>query len=362
MVRRVGWSLLVVGMAVGGVFGGASPAVAVSSVSFGGGVLTVRGGPYKNFAVSCSAGQVMVNGIGVAGGAACGAVVSIDISIDDGAGIVASNKVDLRGVTRVLFPRVVSTRVDTFNGNDVVYGSEVNDVIDGGGLLIGGKGDDRITAWIGVPVVNSEVRGGDGNDVLQGGPGVDVFDGGAGNDTILGNVLNDAQGPGEVLYGRAGNDTITPSSGDQSTVYAGAGDDLVRAGFAQAGVVSVIDLGDGTDELRLFRSDALVTVDNPGSDRSIIRARLDGGSEVSVRRAETMLLSGTVGDRSDVVMQELTAVRLGGFAQQGTIRVPSDVWTRTATGVSSPGVQPVTWQANQADAVTIVRNTPLPSA
>lgn len=72
-------------------------------------------------------------------------------------------------------------------------------------VLIGKAGDDSLSGTNG----DELMIGGSGNDTLNGSEGNDVFEGGAGNDTLLGSVGDDI-----YFFGRGhGTDTITDSSG-----------------------------------------------------------------------------------------------------------------------------------------------------
>ena len=74
-----------------------------------------------------------------------------------------------------------------FGGDDVLYGEEGNDSIDGGDgndIIVGGKGDDILYGEEG----NDSIDGGDGNDIIVGGKGDDILDGGDGDDTYVFNI------------------------------------------------------------------------------------------------------------------------------------------------------------------------------
>ncbi|WP_093536377.1 calcium-binding protein [Stenotrophomonas rhizophila] len=93
--------------------------------------------------------------------------------------------------------------------NQSIYGTELDDALDGGGgndylegkggndVLLGGTGDDSL-------------YGGSGNDVLRGGDGVDYLSGGAGDDE---------------LEGGKGDDQLSADGGDNTFLY-GRGDGL----------------------------------------------------------------------------------------------------------------------------------------
>ncbi len=70
------------------------------------------------------------------------------------------------------------------SGNDRLYGTDVNNILNGGAgsdLIFGGGGYDRMAGSSGKDTLN----GGAGNDTLFGGSGADDFRFGSGNDTIV---------------------------------------------------------------------------------------------------------------------------------------------------------------------------------
>ncbi|MFN3460301.1 MAG: calcium-binding protein [Oceanibaculum sp.] len=88
-----------------------------------------------------------------------------------------------------------------------------------GMILSGTAGDDTL-------------RGGDGDDLIIGGGGNDVLYGGAGNDTILGGSGNDTlygEDGDDLLFGGAGNDWLDGGAGND-TLHGGAGDDTLIGG------------------------------------------------------------------------------------------------------------------------------------
>lgn len=136
-------------------------------------------------------------------------------------------------------------------GNDRFNGGAGNDEAHGGAgsdTLLGGAGDD----WLWGGAGNNLIRGGDGNDhvladgsegagrnrlyggagddhisVLRGGPG-SLLNGGGGSDTLI------ATGAGHRLVGGGGNDFLhLVGSGETGSgeAFGGAGDDIVDARF-----------------------------------------------------------------------------------------------------------------------------------
>ena len=83
----------------------------------------------------------------------------------------------------------------------------------------GQGGDDVIAGSVGlVGLIELDLDGGEGNDLLVGGDGVDVLRGGAGNDVLLGGRGND------VKLGEDGNDLLIWNNGDGSDLMEGGAD------------------------------------------------------------------------------------------------------------------------------------------
>ncbi|MDJ0770864.1 MAG: carboxypeptidase regulatory-like domain-containing protein [Ilumatobacter sp.] len=106
------------------------------------------------------------------------------------------------------------------NGNDVILGTEFDDVVDGL------AGDDTICTLGG----NDTVDGGDGLDRIFTSWGDDIVDGGKGNDRIWGGDGNDqlnGGGGGDRLYGEHGNDVLRGGNGND-VLEGGVGSDELR--------------------------------------------------------------------------------------------------------------------------------------
>jgi Ca2+-binding RTX toxin-like protein len=115
-------------------------------------------------------------------------------------------------------------------GNDVLFGDDRDDVIDGlcgGDDIFGLGGDDRLR---GGPT-GDELFGGAGDDTLEGGDG--GFDAPrAAGDTLFGGPGDDLLSGGSLqgwLYGEEGNDTIFGGP-DNDVIDGGPGDDELYAG------------------------------------------------------------------------------------------------------------------------------------
>ncbi|WOB25660.1 beta strand repeat-containing protein [Xanthomonas dyei] len=131
---------------------------------------------------------------------------------------------------------------------------------------VGTDAADTLTGWNG----NDLLLGGDGNDTLSGGTGTDRLVGGAGDDVLSMN----SQARDSVLIGGTGNDTLNGSwysdtylfnKGDghdtvvETSTYSGAVDRIVfgegivasEVRVLRQGLDVVLDLGTGTDSVRL---------------------------------------------------------------------------------------------------------------
>lgn len=110
---------------------------------------------------------------------------------------------------------ITTSTVSAELGLNVVYGTDVDDVLSGTtgrDLLIGRLGDDSLA-------------GGNENDALLGGPGVDTLDGEGGLDQLV----DDDGTPGDTLNGGDESDWISSLDGAADTITCGDGSDFVYA-------------------------------------------------------------------------------------------------------------------------------------
>jgi Ca2+-binding RTX toxin-like protein len=121
---------------------------------------------------------------------------------------------------------------------ETTLGTAANDTISGHGMLVGGKGADRLTGREHADIL----LGGNGDDALQGGAGSDVLDGGAGFDfasyttAVTANLSDDSQNTGEAagdtysgiegIYGSNYADKLTGNASG-NIIYGGWGEDTV---------------------------------------------------------------------------------------------------------------------------------------
>lgn len=163
------------------------------------------------------------------------------------------------------------------DGNDLILGFDGDDEIDGGlgndellgesgvDLILGGDGNDLIEGGD----ASDMLGGGPGDDLLFGGPGEDVLRGGSGSDVLSGGNENDllfGNGGGDNLLGDLGDDTINAGGGrDVITWNLGDGNDLVDggepAGPGQVDRQEVIGLGgDDIFEVSAANGSGVVTI------------------------------------------------------------------------------------------------------
>jgi len=120
-----------------------------------------------------------------------------------------------------------------------VFGYAGNDIINAiannaGHYLYGGAGADTITGSTG----NDSIFGGAGDDSIQGESGNDWIDGGDGADVIRGDIGDD------TIYGGGGNDSLDGQGGDD-LIYGGDGDDTLHGGSGQ----DTLEGGAGSDSM-----------------------------------------------------------------------------------------------------------------
>ncbi|MDB9445225.1 Calx-beta domain-containing protein, partial [Anabaena sp. CS-542/02] len=152
----------------------------------------------------------------------------------------------------------------------VIFGTAVNDILEGGTVssgLYGGDGDDYIKGgagndsgylgWYDGPRY-AGLYGGNGNDILDGGDGDDYFDSGLGNDLIIGGAGDDflyvdhsSQESTPLLLKYSTSNTIVTGETlfreiEKSVVFGTAVNDILEGGT----VSSALYGGDGDDYLK----------------------------------------------------------------------------------------------------------------
>ncbi|WP_199566107.1 M10 family metallopeptidase C-terminal domain-containing protein, partial [Ensifer sp. M14] len=173
----------------------------------------------------------------------------------------------------------------------IAEGEEIGeDRIEGFEIILGGRGDDRISGGRGDDLLaggggDDRLRGRDGDDILVGGAGDDELEGGDGNDTFLVIVVPGSDDGDDEIDGDDGRDTYDASAATQAVVIdldrgtaegveigsdlltsvegavGGKGDDVLIAGNA----VNFLAGGDGADVF-VFRTTASLANDGSGRD------------------------------------------------------------------------------------------------
>lgn len=191
-------------------------------------------------------------------------------------------------------------RLEGRAGNDTLRGGDGNDTLAGGtgnDLLQGGLGNDRLDGGEG----DDTLEGGDGDDELRESQGNNILRGGAGKDYLYDDGAWFA-GPGSLLDGGAGDDSIHVAGTAVRRVLGGTGDDQIHvtAGFDPVGAPMLeIDAGDGNDSLSFSNQRApraISVTGGAGSDRYSFAQYTEAGAVVTIRDFKT----GANGDLLDV--------------------------------------------------------------
>ena len=145
---------------------------------------------------------------------------------------------------------------DGNEGDDVMYGSSGQDVVNAGpgnDTIYGGAGNDSLAGNEGV----DHIYGGTGDDGLAGWEGTDYLHGQDGDDYLIG------QSGVDYLYGEAGDDNLDGGSGNDY-FYGGEGSDLLRSRPYTGVDADYFSGGNGTDTLTYQEYTAPITADADG--------------------------------------------------------------------------------------------------
>ncbi|MBD8525817.1 calcium-binding protein [Pseudoxanthomonas sp. CAU 1598] len=209
------------------------------------------------------------------------------IMIDSGSGapwMLSPSDLDLQvllGTSRMdlIQGNVLNNEIDGLAGDDVIFAGEGDD------LVTGGEGADQLFGEAG----RDHLDGGAGNDRLDGGADADHLAGADGDDELLGAAGNDR------LYGGEGNDLLDGGVGDD-LMEGGAGDDVYRVDSAADQVVEHDD--QGTD--RVQSSISLSLPDNVEVLELVGEAEIDASgsarSDTLQGNAARNVLRGLAGD------------------------------------------------------------------
>ncbi|HEY5723230.1 MAG TPA: type I secretion C-terminal target domain-containing protein [Allosphingosinicella sp.] len=156
--------------------------------------------------------------------------------------------------------------VRTLGGSFYGHGGEGEDEIQGGAGkdgLNGGRGDDHVYGHGGNDDLYGEgfselgggndwLDGGEGNDSLTSGDGNDMLLGGAGNDTLM-DTLNGT----DFLYGGSGDDQLyvkrfSTLADTTSSMFGEAGNDWISLSSGQNSSIFIADGGEGNDRLTFY--------------------------------------------------------------------------------------------------------------
>ncbi|MGO7727519.1 metal-binding protein [Rhizobium johnstonii] len=150
-----------------------------------------------------------------------GSTSGITLRLTDSAHLDLSQELGPGAVS--IYAEYYATGIDVTTGGtwDQLFGSSVNDILDGG------AGNDTLRGYEG----NDRLTGGAGNDTIQGDAGNDVIRGGTGNDTIF---------DGEMI-------AVNPETFD---IDAGDGNDFVILQNDDTALSGIVDGGAGTDKLQ----------------------------------------------------------------------------------------------------------------
>jgi len=191
-------------------------------------------------------------------------------------GSAGSDIIDLSALNYSDFPKLLSMtpgvpfniHVDGNGGADLVTGSAVHELIDGGmgddkllsgggnDEIFGGSGDDKIFAQTNPDVMNDGYHvnysdlsdpssgdvlmdGGEGHDAILGGGGKDIIIGGGGNDFLRGGSGNDrleGSHGNDILWGDTGDDIFSMDPGSADTVTDSAGTDSLLFSVDSTGI------------------------------------------------------------------------------------------------------------------------------
>ena len=170
----------------------------------------------------------------------------------------------------------------TSDGNDIIYGSQQDDVLQGylgEDTIYGGNGDDALYAFLAPPdnyakfigiipgVYNGHqafgiLSGFDKQGTLYGGNGDDVLQGALKDDVLYGGHDDD------ILYGLRGSDVLDGGQGND--ILFGGRDGDVFLHTRNSGIDVIQDFGNGRDEIRLFGLTAEEVRITPGWGQDIM--------------------------------------------------------------------------------------------
>jgi Ca2+-binding RTX toxin-like protein len=161
------------------------------------------------------------------------------------------------------------------DGDDKLFGDAGDDILEGGDgddELRGGDGDDTLKGGAGTDKLfgdagNDILEGGDGDDELRGGDGDDTLKGGAGTDKLFGDAGNDILEGGDgddELRGGDGDDTLKGGAGTDK-LFGDAGNDILIGGAG----FTYLEGGEGNDTYYIKHTNDHIN-DTGGTDTAIV--------------------------------------------------------------------------------------------
>ncbi len=189
-------------------------------------------------------------------------------------------------------------------GNDTFYGAGGNDVLWMGSnddLAYGGTGND----YLGGEAGNDTLHGDDGNDTVAGFTGNDVLTGGAGADSVTGDEGDDrltGDAGTDSLFGGTGQDTLIGGA-DADSLYGGDDADVIHG--AAGDVVAGGEGGTDNDTLVLNWADVQSIAYGGGNNEAgtVTFTAASGGGTLTFTEIEAIRYKGPVdGTTGDDVM------------------------------------------------------------
>lgn len=157
---------------------------------------------------------------------------------------------------RTLHLRGKGVKYNAGDGNDTLYGTPNDDILNGGNgndRVYGGGGDDIVCGGTG----NDKVFGDGGDDAVYGEEGRDRAEGGPGDDYVLGGAEEDrvsSWGDGlDFADGDYGADVVVGGAGDQ--IFGGTLNDRLSVRLAPGEVESAAYMNGGYDDDRMVGSE-----------------------------------------------------------------------------------------------------------
>ena len=258
-----------------------------------------------------------------------GIVDSFTLNATDGNDVIKLKESTIADVT----PAILNNNVNGDTGNDVITGNTANNILHGdlgNDTLNGGLGIDTLFGDEGTDVLNGglgddKLSGGTGNDSLDGNEGDDLLFGGLGNDTLNGGLDNDQ------LNGDAGSDLLNGGVGDD-VLNGFSGNDLLNGDEGN----DKLSGGTGNDTIKGGAGDDSMLNGNDGNDS------IEGNDGNDVLRGNAGNDTLTGGGGTDTLTGGAGKDVLTGGADADTFVFAVGVTDTVATATSIVGVDSIT--------------------